>query len=363
MNLHSSRSGPDGPMSANLARGRRRGVGPVHSFQTPPARYNPLRMQEQRRSQFTGTVLSSLSLCRDHHRLTLRLPTFPPSLPGQFVQIACRQPDAHYVPAHDFAWEPGQKVEVEGLELQGPLSLLRKPFSIAGRRDVDDGVELDIIHRTVGAGTTWMGHLKRGDSVFLAGPLGNAFPLPKEGQVAILVGGGVGIPPMIYFASRLVGRKVVAFAGALNRELLPLTVTDDSPAAQSDVVAGLYNIQEFSQYGTPAVVCTDDGSFGFRGLVTQALETYLDRYFGTTPEKAVIYTCGPEGMMRRVAEIARQRSIQCFVSVERAMACGMGTCQSCVIRVKNPDPAAARDWVYKLACTDGPVFDSSVLVW
>ena len=320
-------------------------------------------MQEQRRSQFTGRVLSNLWLCRDHHRLTLQLASFPPSWPGQFVQIACRQPDVNYMPAHEFAWEPGQSIQIEGLELQGPLALLRKPFSIAGRRDVPEGVELDIIHRTVGTGTTWMGALKVGDAVNLAGPLGNGFPGPGDGQVAVLLGGGVGIPPMIYFASHLIGHKTVAFAGALTRELLPLTVTADAPDAKPDAVEALYNVQEFAQYGTPAVICTDDGSFGFRGLVTQALESYLDRYFADIASKVVVYTCGPEGMMRRVAEIAQERKIQCFVSVERAMACGMGTCQSCVIKVKNPEPGAERNWVYKLACTDGPIFDASVLVW
>jgi dihydroorotate dehydrogenase electron transfer subunit len=81
----------------------------------------------------------------------------------------------------------------------------------------------------------------------------------------------------------------------------------------------------------------------------------------------VIYTCGPEPMMKRIADIAAARNIECQIAVERAMACGMGTCQSCCIRMKKPDasqpPLPGRDWCYRLACTDGPVFRGSQLLW
>ena len=313
------------------------------------------------RSQFVADVLSNRSLCKDHYRLTLSLPEFPASGPGQFVQVACRNPQTDYSIAHEITWSPGDQVAVEGLELRSPLSLLRKPFSLAARRDISGRVELDIIHRTVGTGTTWMSALKTADKVNLIGPLGNRFPEPAPGQVAILVGGGVGIPPMIYFSSTLVGRKSVAFAGALTRNLLPLTITADAPTPGPDQFQPHYAIQDFAQYGTPAVICTDDGSWGYRGLVTQALESYLDAYFAQSPQQAVIYTCGPEGMMRRIATIAQSRNITCYVSVERAMACGMGTCQSCVIKTVSPTPE--KPWVFKLACTDGPIFDSRNLLW
>ena len=316
------------------------------------------------RSQFVGRVLANRPLCRDHYRLTVLVERFPATAPGQFVQIACRQWNLDYSVENDIAWQPGQKLQILGQELRGPLALLRKPFSLAGRRDTASGVELDIVHRTVGTGTSWMSALKSGDGINLIGPLGNSFPMPGPEQVAILIGGGVGIPPMIYFANLLAGKKAVVFAGALCRDLLPLTITADSLTPAPDSSEPLYNIDEFSRHGIPAIVCTDDGSWGFRGLVTQALEKYLDAYFAGKGGRAVIYTCGPEGMMRRVAEIAEQRGILCYVSVERAMACGMGTCQSCVIKVKT-DATTMPDqqWVYKLACTDGPIFDSRKLLW
>ena len=127
--------------------------------------------------------------------------------------------------------------------------------------------------------------------------------------------------------------------------------------------------EEFARHGVAAVITTDDGSFGFRGFVTQALERYIDREFPSkeSRQKVIIYTCGPEPMMKRVGDIAASRGIECQIAVERAMACGMGTCQSCCIKVKKPDPAIpplpGKDWCYRLACTDGPVFRGTDLLW
>src|SRR5205823_4151493 len=92
-------------------------------------------------------------------------------------------------------------------------------------------------------------------------------------------------------------------------------------------------VEEFSKFGIDSVVTTDDGSIGFHGLVTQALEEFLPTIRG----RPIIYTCGPEPMMKRVADIANSRGIECQCAVERAMACGMGTCQSCCIRVRDGD--------------------------
>ena len=321
------------------------------------------------RGQFAARVAANLPLCREHFRLVLRLEQFPATRPGQFIQIACRDLDSDYGAMPEFDWQPGVVPPDSALELEGPLALLRRPFSLAGRRDTPAGVELDIIHRVVGVGTDWMARLQVDDTVGILGPLGNAFGLPKSDGQAILVGGGVGIPPMIYLAEALHGRRGVVFSGALTRDLLPLTVDPDAPVPTADSHAPLMNIGEFSRHGIPAVISTDDGSYGFRGLVTQALERYLDERLSDPAERAraIVYTCGPEGMMKRVAEIAATRGIECQVAVERAMACGMGTCQSCCIRVRKPDsakpPLAGREWCYRLACTDGPVFRGADLLW
>ena len=325
----------------------------------------PEHQRGQSRGQFVATVAASTLICREHYRLTLRLPQFPPTLPGQFIQVQCRDGGRPGPEGPGFAiWEPGRRVEIHDPDLITPVAMLRRPFSLAGRRDVLGAVELEIIHRIVGVGTKWLGELRAGDRVGIIGPLGNQFTLPGAGQTAILVGGGVGIPPMLYLAEALAGRKAVAFAGALTRDLLPLTVT----AEPNDPITPQPILEEFARHGIDSVVTTDDGSLGFRGYVTQALERYLD---SLSPQSSalnpLIYTCGPEPMMKRVAEIAESRGIECQIAVERAMACGMGTCQSCCIRVLKPDPSkpplAGSDWCYRLACTDGPVFRGSELLW
>jgi len=316
------------------------------------------------RNQFLSTVAANVPLCTEHYRLVLRLPAFPATEPGQFIQIACRDlgEDEAREQACEVEWQPGRAVEVCVADLAAPMALLRRPFSLAGRRDVSGGagVELDIIHRVVGVGTDWMSRLRAGEKVYILGPLGNTFRLPRADETAILVGGGVGIPPMLYLAEKLADRRAIGFCGALRRDLLPLTITAD---ADPDGKPNL-SIDEFARHGVASVITTDDGSFGFRGFVTQALECYLELHRDTNH---VIYTCGPELMMKRVADIAAARGIECQIAVERAMACGMGTCQSCCIKVRKPDPAKpplpGSDWCYRLACTDGPVFLGRDLLW
>jgi dihydroorotate dehydrogenase electron transfer subunit len=323
------------------------------------------------RDQYSAQVIENAFLCREHFRLVLGLPQFPPTEPGQFIQVASRDTGISYSPEREIDWVEGEPLDPSGVELMQPLAFLRRPFSLAGRSDGPDGVRLDLIHRIVGVGTQWLSELEVGDTLDVLGPLGNLFWLPAVNEIPLLVGGGVGIPPMLYLAQKLKGKKGIAFCGALTRDLLPLTITGDVPAPSQDSTEPLTNIDEFARNGVAAVITTDDGSYGFRGFVTQALERYLDRTFPTDKQQGgrpVIYTCGPEGMMKRVAEIAGMRGIECQVAVERAMACGMGTCQSCCIRLRR-DPARdgrafeGKDWIYKLACTDGPVFLGKDLLW
>jgi dihydroorotate dehydrogenase electron transfer subunit len=321
-----------------------------------------------RRGQYVANVRLNQPLCREHFRLVLHLPAFPQTQPGQFVQLQCRDPrliEANGEGYVEHDWQPGQRVAATDPDLLSATAMLRRPFSLAGRRDVADGVELDVIHRVVGSGTRWLETLAPGDPVGVIGPLGNRFTVAADPRhIHLMVGGGVGIPPMIYLGSTLVGRRAVAFAGATTRDLLSLTVTGDAPTPKPDSTDGLYNIDEFARHGIPAVISTDDGSYGFKGYVTDALAKYLDTWITDNADRGrcTVYVCGPEIMMKKVAQIAADRQIACQVAVERAMACGMGTCQSCCIRVAREDLGPG-EWRYALACTDGPVFEGAKLRW
>ena len=308
-----------------------------------------------RKGQFRAIVSANTPLCREHYRLSLHLPAFPPTEPGQFVQIACRDLDHRFDDSAPEVETISANWRASDPDLIAPAAVLRRPFSLAGRRDDADGVTLEFIHRVVGLGTHWLEQLKVGDAVHILGPLGNRFQLPRQHELAILVGGGVGIPPMLYLATLLANHSAVALCGVTTRDLLPLTIVGDASAHEPTPC-----IEEFARHKIPTLISTDDGSLGARGFVTAALEKHLDSLPANT--QAVIFTCGPEPMMKAVAAIAIKRGIPCQVAVERAMACGMGTCQSCVIRVKTP-MRNAREWAYRLACTDGPVFAGADLLW
>ena len=118
-------------------------------------------------------------------------------------------------------------------------------------------------------------------------------------------------------------------------------------------------VREFSHFSAQVAITTDDGSLGFAGRVTEALFNWVDQG-RINPQETTIYTCGPEPMMKAVANGAIKRDIACQVAMERKMACGMGTCQSCVCKTHAANEAG---WKYSLVCTDGTIFDARDLIW
>ncbi len=315
------------------------------------------------RGQFLAHVAANREICREHLLLQLRVSHFPPSEPGQFVQVLCEPnaasdaSEAAIAPAYpEVCWEAGTAPPMfHGPDLLGAAPYLRRPFSIAGRRDdtVSGYSEIDLIYRVIGKTTGLMAQLAVGDNISILGPLGHGFSLPQEMTTALLVGGGVGIPPMIYLAEKLRRQKVkaLAFIGAQRANLIPLHITGTvglEPAL---------NVREFAAFDTPTLIATDDGSLGQKGFVTQALQQYCQ---SKPPNGAVVFCCGPTPMMRATALVAAELHLPCYASLEQPMACGMGTCQSCVIKYR---PAGAEDWVYKLTCKDGPVFNTTDILW
>ena len=292
-----------------------------------------------------AAVTANEPVCRAHLRLTLRVPELLSARPGQFV---------HLRPASGEATTGGGDWSATG-------PLLRRAFSVAGLRRTADHVLLDVIYRVVGKGTRWLAGLRPGDEASVLGPVGNGFPLDESKPIAWLVAGGVGLPPMLWLAevARQAGKQVVAFCGAQTRALLPLTVDEDCPPHVEGREATL-SVVEFARHEVPVVVSTDDGSYGFPGHVGAALRAYAEANLVPASE-LVIYTCGPELMMRFVAEHCAVQNIKCYVCMERAMACGTGLCQSCVVPLR--DETDAEGWRYALCCREGPVFNANDVIW
>ena len=309
--------------------------------------------QPSRRGVFTGEVLANDPICAEHYRLRLLVAGFPPSRAGQFVQVQCRalgEPAGYRV----LDWPEGTPPRFTDPELTRAEPLLRRPLSLAGRV----GEELEIIYRTVGHGTSWLAGVGVGALLSVLGPLGNGFS-PPAGNAAALVAGGVGIPPMLYLAEALAaaGVETVAFCGVRSADLL---CVHHIPGVAADPTGEpVVCIQEFAAHGIPTAVATDDGSLGYPGLVSEAFGRWLVS-LGAAAPSLTVYACGPEPMMQAVAELCLARRVPCQVAMERHMACGVGTCQSCVVKIRDDSPAG---YAYKLCCTDGPIFAAEQVLW
>jgi len=288
------------------------------------------------------------------------VPVMPLARPGQFMHVS---PEPRQTPNYR-VFGADRKMPHDDWRAAWQTPMLRRGFSIASLNRDDpgrSGADIDLIYRVVGIATRWMESLREGDSVSVLGPLGNVFPVRQNKAYAWLIAGGVGLPPMLWLAKSLAdaGRRTVAFCGAQSAELLPLTLGKQM-APVRDAGRATLSADEFSSCGVPVVVSTDDGTLGFHGHIGSALVAYSQAN-SIPPEDIVIYTCGPERMMRFVAEYCGGRGIECHVCMERAMACGTGTCQSCVVPVR--DTRDSSGWVYRLCCTEGPVFDARNVLW
>lgn len=215
---------------------------------------------------------------------------------------------------------PGQFISVytkdAGKVLPRPISLCEV--------DKEQG-RLRIVYRVVGAGTKEFSAYEAGDSIEIMGPLGNGFPLERAaGKRAFLIGGGIGIPPMLELAKQLDCEKTAVLG---YRDVLFLD-------------------KEMEQYAS-VYVATEDGSAGTKGNVLDAI-----RKQGL--EADVIYACGPTPMLRALKVYAEEKGMECWLSLEEKMACGIGACLACVCQSKDVDE---HSHVHnKRVCKDGPVF-------
>ncbi|MFH0763405.1 MAG: dihydroorotate dehydrogenase electron transfer subunit [Candidatus Omnitrophota bacterium] len=225
--------------------------------------------------------------------------------------------------------KPGQFIEVQCSDDTEPL--LRRPLGV--HRISKGGI--DLLYEVVGIGTALLSKKKAGEKIDLIGPLGNGFDIAASVGAAILVAGGAGIAPIMALAEKLsrTGRKVSVVMGAKKKSHL--------------LCEG-----ELKALGCTVKIATEDGSKGYRGLVTDLLR---DMPAASCAPRAAIYSCGPAGMLKTVSKIAREKRIPCQVSLEEHMACGVGVCLGCPVKVKGGE--------YKMVCKDGPVFNAEEIAW
>ncbi len=264
--------------------------------------------------------------------------------------------------------KPGQFAELDLSEVALPAAaripenlrdsarrsiLLRRPFSFSDVFSKAGKTFVEILFCALGPASLRMTTLAKGESISVIGPLGNGFWVPEGKKTAVLVAGGMGAGPLLYLAKVLAAdypeMEVIALAGAKTKAELPFEKLLDEISQQLG-----FSLKEFGKYGIESLVATEDGSAGHQGLVTDCLSEWLGRS-RLAAKDMIIYSCGPEAMLAKVAQIAEGRKIDCQVSMERMMACGIGLCQSCAVECRV---ANSSETVYKLCCDDGPVFDS-----
>ena len=231
-------------------------------------------------------------------------------------------------PGQFFTYRPRT---TEGLD----AGLLRRPLAFAG---MSDSLAL-AIYEIKGPGTRALGTAGPDDYIDIIAPLGNGFPLPEAGESPVLLGGGIGIGPMLYFQSTLVNSRL--FLGFRSAAVIP-------DFGMSPEVRGILDIFRTAE------IATDDGSKGFKGTVFDAAAPLVGRS-GPGSGHTHLYACGPAPMLSAVDRFAAATSCPAHVSVEQWMACGVGACYGCVL------PALAGGYVR--ACADGPVFASGIIRW
>jgi len=259
-------------------------------------------------------ILSRKEVAPNIYLMNLKAPEIAQeALPGQFIHIKCSKDN---------------------------YPLLRRPLSIH-RIDKEKG-EIFILFQIMGEGTKLLADRTIGDDLDIVGPIGNGFNIYPESKKIMIVGGGIGVAPLLALCEESIkkDKEVRVLIGALKKELV---IGEES----------------FKTLGAK-VVATDDGSYHYKGLVTDLLERIIKE--GWLADQ--IFACGPKPMLKKISEIALQANINYQVSMEERMACGVGACLGCVCKIKTKDKREYKvKYEYKRVCVDGPVFAGSEVVW
>jgi dihydroorotate dehydrogenase electron transfer subunit len=276
-----------------------------------------------------GEILRVDAFSGDQFVMRIRAPKCSAAAkPGSFVHITCD----------------------ESLPMRRPLSIMR-----AG----DDWIE--ILYKIVGNGLRLLSRKQPGDAVSVLGPIGQPFRLSPERPNALLIGGGVGIPPMVYIADWIrkdrTGWKPFAILGSEIPFPFELQQSALDVAGVPDHVSSTMPLLE--SWGIPTRLTSLQGYEGcFDGYVTVLADAWLEALPLEELRKVEIFACGPTPMLRAVADLAARHDLPCQVSLEEFMACAVGGCAGCAVKIRTADGEAM-----KRVCVDGPVFDASTIAW
>jgi dihydroorotate dehydrogenase electron transfer subunit len=231
-----------------------------------------------------------------------------------------------------FEWDsieiplPGQFFTVRASS--DPVPLLRRPFAFSSFDT--SSKTASCIYQKRGRATKILAGKQAGETVDIIGPLGKPFPLPENKNPVIAIAGGIGLGPVLFLtnAVKKTGHPTTFIFGCRNKTFIPgcKSFTNANP-----------------------VICTDDGSAGYKGMVSDYLLNQVN-----IASDAIIYACGPMPMLKACHEYSINHKIECKISVEQVMACGVGACMGCAVKTKSG---------YVRACKEGPVFDSREIVW
>jgi dihydroorotate dehydrogenase electron transfer subunit len=214
--------------------------------------------------------------------------------------------------------------------------LLSRPLSVFGFKQRSDGAVLDLLYHIAGPGTALLATFSEGRAMTVLGPLGRGFSILPESKRILFVAGGVGVAPLVYLLR----------SGVLSQEVHIPSRRFYLGARSAALLAGLEQLEGACELD----LCTDDGSRGHRGPVTELLQRDLTT--NLPDSETMIYACGPTPMLHALSRVLAGRSIPCQISLEERMACGLGACLGCAVETFRPSGEKS----YQRVCHDGPVF-------
>lgn len=220
-----------------------------------------------------------------------------------------------------------------------------RPFSLYRQ----EGDELQFLIKVMGRGTRALAATRPGEALRLIGPLGNGWPtLTPDGAPIVMLGGGIGSAPFFELIRQ-------ARAGMDGGAAVP---ADRMTFIYGGAHAGfLYDLPAFEALGVRVVTCTDDGSRGFKGNVLQALSA--EWAAGRLPQEVRLLACGPERMLEATGKLAAERELECWLSLESLMGCGVGICNGCPVATRPDGPLG--EWTNAKCCVEGPVFEGRAI--